>query len=121
MVSITLDCEIRYTIIGGIIRITVAAIALPERAIPPLIIVLITFGSILSSSVKIVPDGCIDHKSRKAKRQRVSHAGFAIGITMRQNICKSFAPSIYDASISALGTLPSIYCFIRNTPMVDGR
>ena len=29
MVSITLDCDIRYTAIGMIIRITVAAIALP--------------------------------------------------------------------------------------------
>lgn len=34
IVSTTFDCEMRYTVIGGTIIITVTAIALPERAIP---------------------------------------------------------------------------------------
>ena len=49
-------------------NITVAAIALPERAIPPEEIVLITLGSIFNSSLKIVPCGCIFHKSLKANK-----------------------------------------------------
>ena len=36
MVSITFDCEMRYTMMGGIIIRTVAAMALPARASPPL-------------------------------------------------------------------------------------
>ena len=76
MVSITLDCDIRYTAIGMIIRITIAAIALPVRAMPPAIIVDITVGSVFNFSSKMVPWGCNDHKSRNANKIRVIHAAW---------------------------------------------
>ena len=50
----------RYTKIGGIIIITVAAIAAPEREIPPVAIVDITVGRVFSDSLKIVPVGTVD-------------------------------------------------------------
>lgn len=61
IVSITLLCVKRKTIIGGIISKTEIAIELPDRAIPPAATELITYGSVFSCSLNIVPLGTTDH------------------------------------------------------------
>ena len=61
IVSITLLCVNRNTAIGGNISITVIAIALPARAIPPAVTELITNGNVFNCSLKIVPLGTVDH------------------------------------------------------------
>ena len=82
MVSTTLVCDITRIIIGGIIISTAAAIAEPARAIPPAVIDDKTYGSVLSISLKTVPDGIADQRLWKDKSIRVIHAGFVIGITI---------------------------------------
>ena len=120
MVSITLLCEIKKTKIGGIIRSTVTAIALPERAIPPAEIEFITCGSVFNCSLKIVPCGVIVHISWNDKSNIVIHAGFKIGIITLEYIRITLAPSILAASINASGTDTSIYCFIKKQPVAPG-
>ena len=105
---------------GGIIRITVTAIALPDRAIPPAVIELITYGRVLSCSLKIVPLGTTDHIPWNENNKTVIHAGFIMGITTLQYIVSTPAPSILAASNKVFGTLESINCFIRKQLTDDG-
>lgn len=72
-------CEIKNTKIGGIIMITVIAIAEPDLAIPPAEIEAAAEVRVLSYSLKIVPAELSDHKSLNAKSPNVSHAGFTSG------------------------------------------
>ena len=94
MVSLTLLCEIKYTIIGGIIMITDIAMAEPDRANPPDAMVEVISGKVFIDSVKMVPDPVMVHISRKANNAKVSHAGFTSGNAMRKKILNCPAPSI---------------------------
>ena len=86
MVSITLDWETKYTKIGGIIRSTVAAITLPERAIPLAAIWFMATGRVFRFSLKMVPLGYMAHASRKANKDKVNQAGLTRGITRVQKM-----------------------------------
>ena len=76
-------------------------------------------GNVLSDSLNTVPSGIAAQTSRNPNKVRVSQEGLTIGITICQNVLIAPAPSISDASNNASGRAPSIYCFIRKTPIVD--
>ena len=80
IVSMTLLCEMKYTKMGGIISITVTAMALPARAVPPDEIDDITYGSVLRLSLYTVPDGTADHMLWNENSSSVIHAGLEIGM-----------------------------------------
>lgn len=86
MPSTTLLWVTRYITIGGIIIITVIAILLPERAMPPAVIWLTICGRVLSYSVNTVPFGTDAHISLNVKRNTVKVAGFIIGSTIEKNM-----------------------------------
>ena len=105
---------------GGIIKMTVTAIALPALAGPPAAIVLITEGRVFNSSLNMALPPPMAHIELNENSDSVIQPGFTSGITIVQNIRKIPAPSIFPASISESGMLSSMYCFIRKAPMAPG-
>ena len=65
---------------GGIIIITVIAIALPVLAIPAETICVIIRGNVFNCSLKIVEPGCKAHISLKAKSVKVNTIGLIMGM-----------------------------------------
>ena len=106
---------------GGIIIITETAIELPVLASPPVAIVDITVGRVFSSSLNIVPAEPTFQSPKNVKSVSVKIQGLIIGNIILEKIPNQSAPSICAASISASGTYPSIYCFIRKTPIDDAK
>lgn len=84
--SITFLCEIIYTIIGGIIMITVTAIALPARTIPPAVVCDMIIDSGFNVSLNIVSLSAIAHALQRAKVKSDTIPSFAIGTTIFQEL-----------------------------------